>query len=320
VHTHVVNGKVIEHEVHADGGLVFLMLIALIVVAQAVIFWWKKKHQRSFLFVTLLGVWLIPFGFSVYAGFYRFLAIWAVFSAYTLHIVKLASAAKLHPRTPRKVYGWFNFVHSGGYAVCVAGYVAVIAEYFIFVGVGQNKTVGLGMLMMFYGLYYGVLGRDCAEWSADSMAKSIGYTSSKGGLPGRALQDNICAICDCDLVPGASDSSLANRFNDTYVDANSKSAKAKAATAEKVFKLDCGHRFHDFCIRGWCLVGKKETCPYCKEKVRLKQITQGSFNKYVVHWGSALDWLRYLIVFNPVLMVAMKVLTKYFGLNHTAGD
>lgn len=39
------------------------------------------------------------------------------------------------------------------------------------------------------------------------------------------------------------------------------------------FFLDCFlERFHEFCIRGWCIVGKKQTCPYCKEKVDLKRI------------------------------------------------
>ena len=38
---------------------------------------------------------------------------------------------------------------------------------------------------------------------------------------------------------------------------------------EKRKRLACGHSFHDFCIRGWCIIGKKQTCPYCKEKVRL---------------------------------------------------
>ena len=32
------------------------------------------------------------------------------------------------------------------------------------------------------------------------------------------------------------------------------------------------NRFHEFCIRGWCIVGKKQTCPYCKEKVDLKRL------------------------------------------------
>lgn len=36
--------------------------------------------------------------------------------------------------------------------------------------------------------------------------------------------------------------------------------------------LDFISRFHEFCIRGWCIVGKKQMCPYCKEKVDLKRM------------------------------------------------
>ena len=39
---------------------------------------------------------------------------------------------------------------------------------------------------------------------------------------------------------------------------------------ENTFQLTCGHEFHEFCVRGWCIVGKKQTCPWCHEKVDLK--------------------------------------------------
>lgn len=41
---------------------------------------------------------------------------------------------------------------------------------------------------------------------------------------------------------------------------------------EKSYTLSCDHTFHEFCIRGWVVVGKLQTCPYCKEKVDLKQM------------------------------------------------
>eukprot|EP01043_Picozoa_sp_COSAG02_P058744 COSAG02_NODE_7362_length_3047_cov_4.165875_2_plen_64_part_00 len=37
---------------------------------------------------------------------------------------------------------------------------------------------------------------------------------------------------------------------------------------ETTITLNCRHRYHEFCIRGWMIVGKKDTCPYCNEKVR----------------------------------------------------
>lgn len=50
--------------------------------------------------------------------------------------------------------------------------------------------------------------------------------------------------------------------------------------AENTYKLPCGHVFHEFCIRGWCIVGKKQTCPYCKEKVDLKLMFTNPYPLY----------------------------------------
>ena len=34
--------------------------------------------------------------------------------------------------------------------------------------------------------------------------------------------------------------------------------------------------FHEQCIRGWSMVGKKDSCPICSEKVDLKSLVRGS--------------------------------------------
>ena len=46
-------------------------------------------------------------------------------------------------------------------------------------------------------------------------------------------------------------------------------------------KTQC--RFHEFCIRGWCIVGKKQTCPYCKEKVDLKRMFCNPY-PFIIHY------------------------------------
>ena len=45
-------------------------------------------------------------------------------------------------------------------------------------------------------------------------------------------------------------------------------------------------RFHEFCIRGWCIVGKKQTCPYCKEKVDLKRMFHNPYPFINFHLAS----------------------------------
>ena len=43
-------------------------------------------------------------------------------------------------------------------------------------GVLPTKWMDCGVLLLFYGLYYGVLGRDLAEIAADSMAANVGVS------------------------------------------------------------------------------------------------------------------------------------------------
>lgn len=61
-------------------------------------------------------------------------------------------------------------------------------------------------------------------------------------MPHRSLEQNVCAVCGNELLVSEKESGV---IEDTY-------------------KLSCHHVFHEFCIRGWCIIGKKQTCPYCK--------------------------------------------------------
>lgn len=51
------------------------------------------------------------------------------------------------------------------------------------------------------------------------------------------------------------------------------------------------------------MIGKKDTCAYCSEKVSLKETFAAPWESVSQAWGTLLDALRYLIVFNPVIMV-----------------
>lgn len=47
-------------------------------------------------------------------------------------------------------------------------------------------------------------------------------------------------------------------------------------------------------VRGWCIVGKKQTCPFCNEKVDLKRIVRNFWEKPHLLYGQLLDWVRLL--------------------------
>ena len=107
---------------------------------------------------------------------------------------------------------------------------------------------------------------------------------SKEGIPGRAADASTCIVCG---NPHAGLSGVADAAN-------------ASGAVEQTIRLECGHvyglapgrgdvhsdadpllslrlgasharSFHDWCIRGWVLIGKKNTCPSCREKVNLQQ-------------------------------------------------
>jgi len=297
----------IKHDPHSenDHATMFIVLLVLMVLSQYFLYYWKKKNYKLFQHFTLLGVWLIPFFISCYYLFYRMLCVWTGFTFYTLSIMYKATRKPLHHNIPRKVYTLFFVAYKLCYICAVLGNVLV---FFDFIGLGLLLTTilmqatglffsfsYLGTLMIFYGLYYGVLGRDCAEMCAIRMASSMGYYSPEG-LPAKHLDPNICCICGKNLV----------NISKPYDTDN------KEQTTEKIFELTCKHQYHEFCIRGWTIIGKKDTCPYCSEKVNLKSMLRNPWDQSLL-WGQVLDALRYLIVWNPVILLVVRLVYIILG-------
>lgn len=137
-----------------------------------------------------------------------------------------------------------------------------------------------GLLFVFYGLYFGVLGRDISEICTERIAAHLGYYTQTG-IPSKHLGKNVCAVCGNALLISEND----------------------VGVIENTYKLSCDHVFHEFCIRGWCIIGKKQTCPYCKEKVDLKKLFCNPWERPHVLYGQLLDFLRYLIAWQPIIFV-----------------
>jgi hypothetical protein len=56
-------------------------------------------------------------------------------------------------------------------------------------GAKPHTWMDVGLLFLFYGLYYGVLGRDIAEICADKMASHIGVSESSSFISVRKLNE-----------------------------------------------------------------------------------------------------------------------------------
>ncbi|XP_039090281.1 RING finger protein 175 isoform X2 [Hyaena hyaena] len=286
--------------------------------------------------VTLLQMWVIPLYFTIKLYWWRFLSMWGMFSVITSYILFRATRKPLSGRTPRLVYKWFLLIYKLSYAFGVVGYLAIMftmCGFNLFFKIKARDSMDFGIVSLFYGLYYGVMGRDFAEICSDYMASTIGALSysfpiawiptavvkyqnkiplgiplpcviygttaffimfkfySVSGMPTRSLSDNVCAVCGQKIIVELNEEGL----------------------IENTYQLSCNHVFHEFCIRGWCIVGKKQTCPYCKEKVDLKRMISNPWERTHFLYGQILDWLRYLVAWQPMVIGIVQ------GINYSLG-
>ena len=73
--------RVLGHEdMHAK---MVLIMFGTLFLGQILLFVWQKKSKRTYDLATLIGMLLIPVGYSVVYGFWRFLVIWTVYALVT---------------------------------------------------------------------------------------------------------------------------------------------------------------------------------------------------------------------------------------------
>lgn len=76
--------------------------------------------------------------------------------------------------------------------------------------------------------------------------------------------------------------------------------------AEPTIQLPCKHLFHELCIKGWTMVGKKDTCPTCMEKTDLKALyADRPWETRNLQWNGMLDFVRYMVVWVPVILTSL---------------
>lgn len=84
------------------------------------------------------------------------------------HVVTLLSV--------RQVYTWFFVVYRCSVVIGMIGYVTFVLELFgfarFFDAIGLATTPSV---LLWYGLYFGILGRDCAEVASDWMVSSHSF-------------------------------------------------------------------------------------------------------------------------------------------------
>lgn len=75
----------------------------------------------------------------------------------------------------RIVYNWFYRLYQVCSNAALIGYIMVLVDFALSVGMVEVHSLStMGILLVFYGIYFGVIGRDLAEFCSDRMAQTMG--------------------------------------------------------------------------------------------------------------------------------------------------
>ncbi|KAH9386379.1 RING finger protein 121/175 [Nematocida major] len=148
-----------------------------------------------------------------------------------------------------------------------ASLVASIAGYLMVAYGFFKRSPGVysrGMSSLLYTLYFTLITRTCLDIVSDRTSGAI--------LPSKAAktQSTQCPMCQESL-------------------------------GSKKITLECRESFHIDCIKNWKILGKKDTCPSCKEKVDLGSVEMNPWQKNEYLFTKFLDFTGNLILAYAVI-------------------
>ncbi|KAF7683235.1 RING finger protein [Astathelohania contejeani] len=259
---------IIETEASLATVLLVLGRICLLAILFQFICWmWRKAHPKSHRVSVFITLWVFPPFLFWILGWWNMILL-CLFHAIAMGwVLHRAIRRPIRRDTPRKTYGLFRAVFLASSLGSMLGQVLTLLSYFGWIP-GFQKF----FCLFFCSLYFGLLSRELIEALSGIMATNMGYYS-KEGVPEKQIAPHTCAVCDGDVQ------------------------------TERIHTLNCGHSFHEDCIRGWCLLGKKAFCPCCRETVDTKSLPAKLWQKGEAGYVGLLDFLKESIIFCMFLVI-----------------
>lgn len=124
------------------------------------------------------------------------IVIWTIYSLITFYIMWKSRESPLKPTTPRHIYKWFHYSHALCYGLSVASYIWLLLDamgFTFFLSQVTGVDFSSSQVLLFYGTYFAVLGRDCADLVTDTLANSLGVWFCSGSY-GRLQRLMVCRL------------------------------------------------------------------------------------------------------------------------------
>ena len=265
------------------------IFVSLLILVQFVMRVWRGMSPHSFKVTTTYAICLVPLALAYFFSWKWFLFWWIIFAAVSTIAYLKAKEKPINRSTPGRIYKWFILVHNVTFLITSIGF----ATYWIgllgciFAGSACAWLVDMGTMLFFYGVYFGLVGRDVAMHITETIALGPGFYTpeSKFLLPTLAIHHphghtntslSICCLCSHSLNGN-----------------------------ESTCTISCNHMFHERCLRGWCMVGKKTTCPVCREKVDFHLPDRNPWEVPDSFLQGYHDFLHWAVVYFPILIAML---------------
>ena len=92
-----------------------------------------------------------------------------------------------------QVYTWLLGVHKVSVFAGLAGYLITFLELLGLVALLAKPLGGLGLVLAWYGLFFGILNRDAAEVASNRMARPAGLHAVRGLAAGTKPRPGPCS-------------------------------------------------------------------------------------------------------------------------------
>eukprot|EP00924_Labyrinthula_sp_SR-Ha-C_P013626 snap_masked-scaffold_5-processed-gene-8.40-mRNA-1 protein AED:1.00 eAED:1.00 QI:0/-1/0/0/-1/1/1/0/226 len=223
----------------------------------------------------------------MYLKTYSFIFFWSLALLSNIYILIIATKKPLPKDTPRFVYTFYNTIHNTSYQTTFFVYILLAISFVLHqkddpsTKTTKEPFVHLASTVFIYGIYFGVLYKDCAYVFSNHISHALNLQKKSDEPKPHDEPLNNCALCDVLLVEN--DPTLA---------------------------LHCGDRFHESCLKGWVLIGKADSCPKCSVNLTGSDIFKRSFWEASENWNQLLDAVRNLTVWTPLILLGFESLKK----------